>query len=395
MLDLKNIKRNQLCLGCGLCESLAADARMMVDKEGFIVPDADLIDGNAGMVLRDICPAVNIDCIKPVGSCFGQIESVYEGWAVDPEIRHRASSGGIITAACCFLLESKKVDGIIQVRRSPGHYMHNEMHVSATRCEVMEAAASRYAPVSIFREIRQLLEKDSSDYAFVGKPCDVMTISRFLNAFPEYKDRIKYKISLVCAGTPSFNATATLIKRGMKSASLHPVDVRYRGNGWPGKFAVRYDDDSCYELDYNESWGAVLGRNLNFRCKICPDGIGQYADIVVGDSWSTKDGYPDFSEQDGRSFILSRTSCGEELIAGAAKSDYISVRSLDLDRLKEMQPYQYQRLQYASYKLTAAKVCIGRLIRIKNTHFSLFTLIRGFRSMVGTVKRFKRHEHTL
>src|SRR3712207_7050821 len=37
------------------------------------------------------------------------------------------------------------------------------------------------------------------------------------------------------------------------------------------------------------------------RCKICPDGTGEFADIVCADAWYGKDGYPDFAEREGRS----------------------------------------------------------------------------------------------
>lgn len=57
-------------------------------------------------------------------------------------------------------------------------------------------------------------------------------------------------------------------------------------------------------MTYNDSWGKILGRELGFRCKICPDGIGMLADISSGDSWNTKDGYPDFTEGDGKTFVL-------------------------------------------------------------------------------------------
>ena len=391
MFNLEKIKACQLCLGCGACESFCSDIHMIIDNHGFIIPDSNQnFTKKEDDVLSRICPGINIDCIKPNPTSFGKIISVFEGYSTDRQIRHKSSSGGIISALCCHLLQSGEVDGIIQVRKSPNHHMLNEVHVSTTTDDVLESASSRYAPVSMFKNIRQLMETNTSTYAFVGKPCDIMTITRILECFPEWKKYIKYKISLVCAGTPSFNATNTLIESGKKGRNIKPLYVKYRGDGWPGNFRVSYDDNSSFELDYNESWGKVLGRNLNFRCKICPDGIGQYADIVVGDSWSTKDGYPDFSEKDGRSFILVRTTNGINLIHSSQKANAILCTELNINKLKSIQPYQYQRLQYASYKLLGAKLCTGTLLKIRNMHFTAPTFVRGLRSLLGTIKRFKK-----
>ena len=63
---------------------------------------------------------------------------------------------------------------------------------------------------------------------------------------------------------------------------------------------------------------------------------------------------------------------------------------MDINNLKEVQPYQYQRLLYAGYKLIGAKICIGNILKISHLSFHSNTLIRGFRSMLGTIKRFRR-----
>ena len=255
MLNLTEITKNQLCLGCGLCECFIPNCKMIVNDSGFIVPSSNsVVTDEIGKFLDKICPAINIDCVKYEQSIFGTIKNAYEGWSNNQEIRHKASSGGVISALCCYLLKNNLVDGIIQVRKSLNHYMFNEIHVSTSEEDIIQSASSRYAPVSMFKNIKQLLEQDPRNYAFVGKPCDIMTITRLANNIPEWKNRIKFKISLVCAGTPSYNATSKLIKRGRINANSMPIGVKYRGNGWPGNFRVDYSDDSKFEMNYNESW---------------------------------------------------------------------------------------------------------------------------------------------
>jgi coenzyme F420 hydrogenase subunit beta len=45
------------------------------------------------------------------------------------------------------------------------------------------------------------------------------------------------------------------------------------------------------------AWGEELSNHLQFRCKICPGGTGEFADVVCAGAWYGKDGYPDFTER--------------------------------------------------------------------------------------------------
>lgn len=120
---------------------------------------------------------------------------------------------------------------------------------------------------------------------------------------------------------PSYNASIKAINTFGNTSK--PISLQYRGNGWPGYFTVKFEDGTISKMTYNESWGKILGKELGLRCKICPDGIGLLADISSGDSWNTKDGYPDFTESDGRNFCFIRTETGKELFESAIKDGYI------------------------------------------------------------------------
>lgn len=388
--DLSKIKKYNLCLGCGVCQSFTKDIQMFVNQDGFIVPNKETIENlNEANFINKVCPAINIDCVKRADTVFGKVTSAYEGWATDSEIRYHASSGGIITALCCYLLDTKKVDGIIQVKASVTNPMQNDVVISTSKETILASSSSRYSPVSMFKSIKQMIEKNNSTYAFIGKPCDIMTIQRIIKEIPEWEKRIKYKISLVCAGIPSFNATEYLVNRGKQGKDIQLYSLKYRGDGWPGKFKAVYSDNTEFQLHYNESWGEVLGRNLNFRCKICPDGVGQYADIVVGDYWNTKDGYPDFSERDGKCFIISRNTVGDSLLSEAKKNGVIYYHEIEVKSITAIQKYQSQRLEFAAYRLIGAQICTEHLLKISNLKFKINTLLRGVKVVFGTIKRFK------
>lgn len=161
--------------------------------------------------------------------------------------------------------------------------------------------------------------------------------------------------------------------------------------GWPGNFKAVWVDGQSYEISYNDSWGKVLGRNLGFRCKICPDGIGMLADIAVGDSWNTKNGYPDFTEADGRNFCFIRSERGQQLLSQAVSGGYIEKRTLDVDKVKDIQAYQYGRRHIVGWRIMAAQITSNHMLKFNGLGLIIlaFTvnLKRGFRELLGTYKR--------
>ena len=388
---LRKIVRSSLCLGCGLCEELARrdGVHMHLAANGFYEPVGEgRIAPETQARLKRLCPGIRLDCIDTRDTFCGKVEAAYEGWTDDPAIRRIASSGGIVTALASYLLDTKRATGVLQVGTREGHHMYNELRVSRTKEDVLACASSRYAPASMFDRIGESMNRAGEKYVFIGKPCDVMTLRRYVELYPELPARIVYWISLVCAGMPSYNATQELIDRAGDTSPV--LSLKYRGDGWPGDFKVEFEDGKTFRCSYNESWGKVLGRNVRFRCKICPDGIGQYADLVVGDAWHTKDGYPDFAEQEGRSFLLVRTRQGSELVENAREAGILTLSALDINRLREMQPYQYQRLHTAFYKLVPAYLTTGGLLRIRRLAFPRYSFRKGCRIALGTVYRYFR-----
>ena len=61
---------------------------------------------------------------------------------------------------------------------------------------------------------------------------------------------------------------------------------RYRGHGCPGRMRYELDDGTCKEFRYTDFWGTDESQWVPpFRCKVCPDGIGEAADIAAADTW--------------------------------------------------------------------------------------------------------------
>ena len=56
---------------------------------------------------------------------------------------------------------------------------------------------------------------------------------------------------------------------------------RYRGFGNPGRMYIKTKDGREYDREYNSFWGEESTWRVPFRCKICPDAIGESADVAA------------------------------------------------------------------------------------------------------------------
>ncbi len=389
MID--KIKKHKLCLGCGLCSSILGQDKcsMKLTEQGFYEPVVlSVLSKKESRIIKHVCPAVTIKAEKHRG-VWGAIQQICEAWSSDANIRHKAASGGICTSLALYLLETHKVDAILQVGVRNDSYLYNELKISTSREEIINNAQSRYAPALIFHDILGILENDNRTYAFIGKPCDMAALQNLCREFPQYQGRIKYYISIFCAGMPSYNATEKTWK--MSGHTDEPIRMKYRGDGWPGNFKAEFADGTSFQLSYNDSWGKVLGKSLGFRCKICPDGIGMLADIAVGDSWNTKDGYPDFTESEGRCFCMVRTEKGNDLMQEAEHAGYLTINHIELDKIQDMQSYQYNRRKLEGWRLLPVQIFTGFLLDFSG--LGIFKqacsadIKTGIRNLIGTAKR--------
>lgn len=393
---IERIVKAGFCVGCGLCESIYGrnNCQMILFKNGFYYPIKRTSFEDRG--IKSFCPGIKVNDNRK-HDVWGYVEKVEEAWSTEKALRFKAASGGVSSALAIYLLESKKVDGILQTGIKEGSSIYNELKVSHNREDVFNNAQSRYAPSLTLSRIKQVLDSNDNTYAYIGKPCDIAGIRNFLSTYPQYNGRIKYTISIFCAGMPSYNATQKVYEQSGKNEM--PIFIKYRGEGWPGNFKALWKDGSKYEISYNDSWGKVLGRNLGFRCKICPDGIGMLADIAVGDSWNTQNGYPDFTEADGRNFCFIRSQIGLKLFNDAVNAGYIECRELNPKKVKYMQAYQYDRRHMVPWRVLAANVLSGLILNFRGLGLTNLILksnkITGIYELYGTMKRFIKNRYMM
>jgi coenzyme F420 hydrogenase subunit beta len=292
--------------------------------------------------IRAVCPGIAVTGPDPAQAgehgvmhdIWGPIRTIARGWSTDEDLRFRSAAGGAMTALGCFLLETGKVDAVVHVRASATRPMETEALVSRTPEEVRSGAQSRYGPAAPLRHVMQLLD-EGLRFAVLGKPCDMAAIRNLARVDDRVEEQVPYLVTIFCGGVPTLHTAR-------KIAAYHGVDedevavFRWRGNGWPGPTHVETTDGRVYDLTYDKVWysdDVPWTYDIQFRCKICPDAIGELSDVSCPDSWVMVDGEPSHEEGDGANLFIARTEVGEALVAEAAAAGAIELEPFTVEEL--------------------------------------------------------------
>lgn len=399
-MRLKSVIDGDLCSGCGLCSSVLGPerARMELRGSGYLRPviDGDVSDAEERL-FSEVCPGSRVELPKHVTTLaapeWGPVLSVATGFATDGDLRQRASSGGAVSAVLEHLLASGQARYVLQVAASTEVPWLNRVLRSTDQSSVRLASGSRYAPSAPLETLIRCLD-EGLPFAVVGKPCDIAALRAYARHDARVDQFVVVMIAFMCGGIPSAKGVELLVR----TMGADPADVRafrYRGNGWPGRATALMRDEREHSMSYNDSWGGVLSKHVQLRCKICADGVGMSADLVCADAWYGDDsGYPSFEEQEGRSLVLGRTPRGETAIASAVASGHLSVKPLDGREIDRMQPYQMRRTRLTLSRLLAMRLLLRPTTRYGGASLWAFARKAGvqanIRSFMGTVVRMLR-----
>lgn len=338
--SIPDVVASHLCTGCGACAHVAADVLTMHDVPGVgrrPLPIA-AVNGRLGGDTLAVCPGQRLEHRPgalddaPLHGEWGPVLALYECWSTDPDVRHRGSSGGVATALAAHAVTSGRATGALQVQADPLDPLRNVTVRNTTYATITAATGSRYSPASPCERL-DLVEEADGRTVFVGKPCDVAAVRNVAAARPSLADRLDLTVAIFCAGTPSTAATEQLV-RALGADPDEVTSVDYRGEGWPGHFRVRTGADELRSMTYAEAWNGTLTKNRQWRCLICPDHTGEFADLSVGDPWYREIG-PD---EPGRSLVVVRTEAGRAALLAALSDGALDGGEIPLERLEQSQP---------------------------------------------------------
>jgi coenzyme F420 hydrogenase subunit beta len=339
-------------------------------RNGYLQPVVvGELDDNTVDKIYDVCPGTRIEGLPQklveqdthFDNVWGQWRRMVRAWASDRDVRFEAATGGVLTALAGYLLKSKRVEFILHTKTSTTEPSFGEPTLSFSQADVFEAAGSRYGPTPTLLDVADVLNRNQP-FAFIGKPCDIAALRNYARHDSRVDELVKYWLTPVCGGFAAPQTTIAFYKR----FGLKPEDVtalRYRGRGCPGPTRVE-TADQVKEMHYLDYWGddeSMWG--LPFRCKICPDGIGDSADIAVADTWPggspTREGSID---DPGINACVVRTRAGEELLNAAVADGALTLEyDVTPDDMSSYQPHQ-MRKKYAAWARHQGLGDAGRIV---------------------------------
>jgi coenzyme F420 hydrogenase subunit beta len=359
---LETIVGQGLCTGCGLCEGIAGSdvIQLQMRGEGSERPtETGPLDSSTLRLINQVCPGLRSsgrasdagDPAVEVHPIWGPARMMALGHAADPAVRHHASSGGALSALATHLLSSGEVDFILHVSASKSQPARSERTLSFDAAQVMEASGSRYGPAAPLSDFKAVLDL-GLPFAFIGKACDIQAIRNYARFDPRVDQLVRYTLNFFCGGVSKFAKTMDYVRRsGLNEEDL--AEVRYRGDGCPGPMVLKSRDGRTFNYSYNEVWEDESRWQLQFRCKICPDALGDLADISVADVWPG--GRP---SEDGLGFngFIARTTRGERLLRNAVDAGAITLTGpLTFADLELVQGHQMRKKQAIKARLDAMR----------------------------------------
>jgi coenzyme F420 hydrogenase subunit beta len=395
---VEDVARWRMCLGCGACAYICQKNNIRLVNildEGVRPVLLDPKQCNSCKDCLGVCPSYENDhtelhqrsgIIKALSESCGPVLEIWEGHATDPEVRFAGSSGGAITALSLYCLERGGMHGVLHIGLNPDDPIRNKTRMSFSRDDLLRATGSRYAPASACDRL-DLIEAAPAPCVFVGQPSEVTALRKAQRLRPALDRNVGLAISFFCAGSPSTRGTLELLRNlGIDTARVS--DLRYRGNGWPGNFAITQNGDGApsSQVSYRESW-SFLQAYRPYSTHLCPDGTGEDADVAFGDPWyrEVQPGEP------GSSLVVVRSEKGRETIRGAMESGYLTLEPADAQKLLDSQRNLLAKRGAIWGRLLALKMFGLPTAELKG--FSLFknwwrlSLNDKLRSTLGTARR--------
>ena len=401
LASITDVAERHLCTGCGVCAYVQPDDVRLVDdvevgRRPITTPGSDTTRALAA------CPGVGLDgparaprgALPELFDAWGPVLEVWEGWAADPEIRFAGSSGGAATALALDGIEAGELGGVLHIAARPDAPLLNQTVYSTSREELLAATGSRYAPASPCDGLHHVRDADRPS-AFIGKPCDVAATAKARRSDPALDSRLALTIAIFCAGTPSLAGTLALLDELGVDDPAAVESIRYRGNGWPGDAVVTVRTASgearTARTTYQASWGGVLQRHRQWRCHVCVDHTGEFADISVGDPWYRPVG----EGEPGRSLILVRSEAGRAALRRALERGTVIAEPAGPQHLVESQP-NLLKTRGAVWARVATTRALG-VAAPRYRNLATFPSWRRelgpidkIRSVTGTVRRTRR-----
>ncbi|MDJ0770435.1 MAG: Coenzyme F420 hydrogenase/dehydrogenase, beta subunit C-terminal domain [Ilumatobacter sp.] len=342
---IADIVGSDLCIGCGLCEAVTGGrVRMELTGAGSLRPvPLDGFRSEEEVQLVTACPGIvaspRAEPGQPVDDVWGSYRSMSYAWAGDPDVRFRAATGGVLTALGTHLLADGQVAFVLHVGADPEHPVRSRWVISETPADVLANSGSRYGPTAPLAGLCAALDRQEA-FAIIAKPCDLSAVHSFSRVDERVDRWCVARLALVCGGQSRLSKTLGVLDR-LGVAEDEVASLRYRGNGNPGPTRIQTVGGAAHEVTYLEMWADEATWAVETRCKLCPDALGEAADVAAADAWP---GGAPVGEDQGFNAIVVRTAAGEALVDDAVAAGRLVVGGPITPReFDDLQPHQVRK----------------------------------------------------
>lgn len=400
MVQIKEIVKANLCIGCGVCVSESnGSLKMGWDKNGFKVPLQIIdIETDAAKVCpfnpepdpevrdEDKLSKLFLHATEKWDAQIGAYNNVYVGFS--QRFRETSSSGGIGTYIMEELLKNNIVQHLFVVSEFNGSYEYQWIDDYQ---QITKASKTRYFPVSmenLFLEI----ESKKGRVAVSGVPSFIKAIRLKQYYYPKYREKIPFLIGIICGGWKSAYFTDYLAQRSGIEKEYTNQEYRIKDLNAPAldySFGAYNQERKFHKIKMKkvgDMWGSGLF-NAN-AYDFGDDVTAELADISLGDAWIR----PYMLDGRGTSIFVTRSKVAERLIEEGMKREDLKLEAVNVDELKRSQAGGFRHLQSGmEYRLRLQKKKYG-LIPYKRKR--LFQIVPfEFKRVIK--QRMKQRERSL
>jgi len=317
MID-KNLKiYDSVCTGCSACTEACAfpddnginPIQLIKNKKGLAVPRINSDTCTECMMCYKACPTEDkiFNNDKTYDKYEEKIGEGYFGYSLDEEHRFEAATAGVATEIAAYLLETKKVDGVVSSYQNDNNEIITKIFTDTD--EIKQTRGSIYRQVSLLNGLAEKIEKGKyKKLLVIGLPCHIAGLKTLHKTNKYLKRNVEFiTVALFCKQTKT-EEFSNFERNILKAKENQKID--YRGKGWPGVTRIK----GGQSLSFNSIKIGLSWSTFAFTpeyCFSCSDPLGIEADISVGDAW-----LPKYTKQDkiGSSLFIANSEVGKQII---------------------------------------------------------------------------------
>lgn len=312
-LNVATIRDEGKCTGCAMCEaSCPMDVVTMGVVDGFYRPIISEGCTNCGLCFK-LCPQNSIEFVTGIKN--PTPKDAIAAWSLDESEHFKSSSGGLISVLSKALLHRGYFVACAWFNPVSARVEHK---IFDSEKDIYHARGSKYVLSSksgIYYAVKERL-KDTPGL-FVGVPCEVAAIKRYLETFGKESMHELYTVDLLCHGGSSPQCLSEHLAKVSRKKKVGSVS--FRGGEWDCNLCV-YDQNGSMiysGAQFVDPYFKYFMRHTLFQpaCFDCQyTGSDRIGDLTVGDFWGLEESVLELAAGKGTNMVLVNSEAGERMM---------------------------------------------------------------------------------